>query len=503
MTKFGYENFRGEITSTEINEFMEANGLGVTIYPDKALFITPDGNLISSKEDERQADGRTEDHRIVSDLIAEGKYMDTNPGLFWGAFHNKTRMIRYVPESNEALIEANQTVTTFQADTLEKLGSEIEKYVDYNQELTSFLQRHKSTHEITKEDLDRFVFEEKSSGNVEIVDWKPQGTGDVLVIPNQADLRKYGILKPGRNAYISKHILHNIALKFNDLPENGTPKTIIANSHSFSKLPIIDEDLSALFSEPKGFVGLDKIVKMDLTGLDMRNATSMERMFNGAESLRELNISSWNTRNVEDMSYMFANCPNLQTLKLDGLDVSNVKNMAQMFAGADTLRKLDLSKWQTHKVENMKGMFSMTSHLEKIKGIESWDTGNVKTMRNMFAGAGELTKYREKTIDLSGWDTSRVEDMSGMFTSSRLKINGLENWDTGKVKNMSYMFWDKQAANDEIPNLGGWKLNDTNTKDMFLKSNLTPALVNLPEVNKTVSNKRQKTLFLAKKSLER
>lgn len=121
MTKFGYGNFRGEITDTEISEFMEANGLGVTIYPDKALFINPDGDLINSKEDERQADGRTEDHRIVSDIIAEGEYMDTNPGLFWGAFHDKTRMIRYVPESNEALIEENQVPTTFQRDTLEKL----------------------------------------------------------------------------------------------------------------------------------------------------------------------------------------------------------------------------------------------------------------------------------------------------------------------------------------------------------------------------------------------
>lgn len=42
MTKFGYGNFRGEITDTEISEFMEANGLGVTIYPDKSLFINPE-----------------------------------------------------------------------------------------------------------------------------------------------------------------------------------------------------------------------------------------------------------------------------------------------------------------------------------------------------------------------------------------------------------------------------------------------------------------------------
>lgn len=444
MTKFGYGNFRGEITDTEISEFMEANGLGVTIYPDKALFINPDGDLINSKEDERQADGRTEDHRIVSDIIAEGEYMDTNPGLFWGAFHDKTRMIRYVPESNEALIEENQVPTTFQRDTLEKLGATVEKYVDYNKELNIFLRNHKSSHEITKEDLDRFVFEKKPSGNIEIISWKPQGVGNILVIPNQADLRNAGILKSGRNAYISKHTLHNIALEFNDLPGNGLPKILVANSHSFSKLPIIDEDLSALFSEPKGFVGLDKIVKMDLKELDVRNATNMKRMFNGVESLRELDISSWNTGNVEDMT--------------------------QMFAGADALHKLDLSNWNTHKVQNMKGMFSMTAHLEQVKGIENWDTGNVQTMRNMFAGTGELTKHREKPTDLSNWDTSRVEDMSYMFggCSNLQEIVGIEDLDTSHVKDMCGMFDGFFDKGLEKLDLSQWNVSNVrNMANMF------------------------------------
>lgn len=73
-----------------------------------------------------------------------------------------------------------------------------------------------------------------------------------------------------------------------------------------------------------------------------------------------------------------------------------------------------------------------------MNALESWNTGNVIDMDNMFCNCISLT-------DLSGlskWDTGSVTDMSEMFGNC-YKLTGasaINDWDIATVKDFGYMF---------------------------------------------------------------
>ena len=92
------------------------------------------------------------------------------------------------------------------------------------------------------------------------------------------------------------------------------------------------------------FDGLSSVTFMDLSGLDISSATSMQFMFQGCSSLASLDLSGWDTSNVTDMSDMFFGCSSLASLDLSGWDTSSVKQMGYMFRGCSSLREVSLGE---------------------------------------------------------------------------------------------------------------------------------------------------------------
>ena len=75
----------------------------------------------------------------------------------------------------------------------------------------------------------------------------------------------------------------------------------------------------------------NKIVNIDLSGLDTQNVTRMYSMFANCSGLTLLDLSSFNTQNVTDMNDMFYGCSGLASLNLSGLNTRNVTDMYEMF----------------------------------------------------------------------------------------------------------------------------------------------------------------------------
>ena len=109
--------------------------------------------------------------------------------------------------------------------------------------------------------------------------------------------------------------------------------------------------------------------------------------------------------------------------------------------------------------------------------ISSWDTSNVTSMSNMFAGAESFNQ------DIGSWDTSNVTDMSDMFgyihvyqdpndpflsddfVSARAFNQDISSWDTSNVTRMSSMFSQATSFNQDI---GSWNTsNVTSMHSMF------------------------------------
>lgn len=122
-----YEDKNGLVTDNEIKRYLTDNDYKLTADLGEALYILRDGSFISG---EYEYGYRTQDHKMMQDLISEGDGLYTDSAeKFWGALQAKTEMIRVVPETNEALIGVNQKLTPKQQEIIDSSGYQVDEYV--------------------------------------------------------------------------------------------------------------------------------------------------------------------------------------------------------------------------------------------------------------------------------------------------------------------------------------------------------------------------------------
>ena len=124
-----YENKNGQVTDEKIKAYVEDYGYEMTDNLDEALYILRDGSMISGGYD---MGIRGEDHNMIVDLISEGVEKDKNSEgatNFWKALHQKTSLVRVVPETNSALIATGQQLTAPQRHVIDELGYRVEEYI--------------------------------------------------------------------------------------------------------------------------------------------------------------------------------------------------------------------------------------------------------------------------------------------------------------------------------------------------------------------------------------
>ena len=211
-----------------------------------------------------------------------------------------------------------------------------------------------------------------------------------------------------------------------------------------------------------------------------------------------------------DSSYAFAQFDNVKKIDLTYLDTSYVTDMNHMFyyntesESVLELRIMGLETWDTGNVTDMSNMFSNLLYYDVqlppdstlvISGLDNWDTSNVTDMNHMFYDAG-YTSSIWSIGDLSSWNVSKVEDMSGMFLgvgrrAETFTLGDLSNWDTRSVKNMTNMF--NSAGHDatswNIGDLSNWDTsNVTDMTRMFWASGSNATVFSLDLSNWNTTN---------------
>ena len=160
---------------------------------------------------------------------------------------------------------------------------------------------------------------------------------------------------------------------------------------------------------------------------------------------------------ITDMSNLFHESLRKDFKGIEKWDTSNVKDMHNMFTDAVYFNH-NIEKWNVSKVENMGAMFLRC--LDFNQPLNDWNVSNVKDMGAMFAGAESFN------MPLNKWNTCNVFDMRAMFNMALNFNQDLNNWDTSNVENMNGMF--SQAKNFNQP-LDKW--NTSNVKTMQLMFN--------------------------------
>ena len=156
------------------------------------------------------------------------------------------------------------------------------------------------------------------------------------------------------------------------------------------------------------------------------------------DAVTEAPCSSINGKLVTSMAAMFMNSKTA-SIDLSDFDTSNITNMMGTFAISKATEIKGLNSFDTSKVTNMLGMFvnSQATTLD----LSSFNTSKVTNMSGMFA------RTNATSLDLSSFNTSKVTNMLAMFEGSKAtEIKGLNKFDTSNVKYMGGMF-----ANTKVP----------------------------------------------------
>lgn len=165
--------------------------------------------------------------------------------------------------------------------------------------------------------------------------------------------------------------------------------------------------------------------------------TNTANMYVECARLSSLDMSGVHAPKNTSMSSMFSGCHMLRpSIDLRNLDVSKVTRFNSMFNNCCMLTDIDLTGWNTGTATTFGNMFSDCRRLERIRGIETFDTSSGTDFSNMFSGC-----YSLPAVDVGAFDTSNATTFSGMFTNCTSLIElDLSGWNVNKVTNLSSVF---------------------------------------------------------------
>jgi len=123
---------------------------------------------------------------------------------------------------------------------------------------------------------------------------------------------------------------------------------------------------------------------------------------------------------------------------------------AQLIINANTSAITDMSVLFKYYTNATDPVASSNIPVDFNLDISRWDTSNVTTMVNMFAGS---TSFNQ---DISSWDTSKVTNMVGMFYNTKAFNQDISSWDTSSVTDMRIMFSSAIAFTNQ--NLSSWNV---------------------------------------------
>ena len=185
-------------------------------------------------------------------------------------------------------------------------------------------------------------------------------------------------------------------------------------------------------------------------------------------------ISTVCTTMVTDMANMFSYSS--FNGEINSWDVGNVTSMRGMFSSIDIWVNhepnpfdQDISSWDVSRVEDMSYMFSLSKFNHPIG---SWDVSNVRTMKSMFW----LSRFDQP---IGNWDVSRVTHMAHMFAVSRFN-QPIGNWDVSSVTDMNSMFigaWGMGFVHPFNQDVGSWDVSSVlDMRNMFKESQINQDL---------------------------
>jgi len=162
---------------------------------------------------------------------------------------------------------------------------------------------------------------------------------------------------------------------------------------SSNEIDLRDIDVSKVTSFDYVFNALQNITKIDLTGWDTSNATSMASMFYCCSSLEEIvGLEMLDTSRVEKFNQMFFCCYKIKEIDLSNLSFKSARDTSDMFLHCNSATSIYLPSDSSSNIEHCHSMFEDCASLEDLYELDSIDFSHVDNMGNMFYNCKSLEK---------------------------------------------------------------------------------------------------------------
>ena len=214
------------------------------------------------------------------------------------------------------------------------------------------------------------------------------------------------------------------------------------------------------------------ITELDVSSFRTGNVTRMNGMFRSTSSIEEIDLSNFDTSKLQYYNELLMNCTSLETLNMDGWDFTHtsfggsaLKNTTSLkelsaknwitpryatylyssiYLQDSPLETIDVTGWDLSNTESISGVFQNLKILNKIIGLDTWDTSNITNMSYAFYGTGHDSNKALDALDLSSWDISNATSIYSMFyeygyNAKEVNIN-ISGWKNTKVTNIDTMF---------------------------------------------------------------
>ncbi|MFT8640001.1 BspA family leucine-rich repeat surface protein [Bifidobacterium sp.] len=254
----------------------------------------------------------------------------------------------------------------------------------------------------------------------------------------------------------------------------------------------LGDNIAGYGTSDQGTFCNSKFTKINVTGWDVSNVTTMDTTFKNTTRLdTPTGIGTWKTDSVVRTRGMFMGMGTSVTYdpavvnvdvstKVDGSwNVSKLTNAFHMFNSMTTVHNIDVTDWDLSTVNsrtgiNLQGMFINTTKLRSAKGITSWKTSGVGYLHDFFRNSGDVsmtTLELDLHADGSGaWDMANLVTMgeqingygtttTGAFAGSRFTKIDMTGWNTPKLQTMDETFNGASRLAD-IAGLDTWNVPD-------------------------------------------
>lgn len=219
-------------------------------------------------------------------------------------------------------------------------------------------------------------------------------------------------------------------------------------------------------------MNMDNITPENLSGVINWGSSPFESLYEGFRD--QSNLTTFNPPDVPtfsypaDLSYLVAFATVPSNFKVYNWNLNNVTTVYGAFAFTDftNLPNFYLAGWNTRNVTDFSFLFynNGISALERIRGLYTWDVGNVTNMTFAFSGIGNV-----ESLNLNGWNTSKTTNMSSLFRGNtgagqRSKTSDLDlrGWDFSNVTNMGVMLFTLNSSTSSAATIDADKLNINN-----------------------------------------